>query len=58
MEVELFENKGNLNEKQMEPQIVEDKLKSGTMALNEAKAKLAAMETQMKKTAQEQSELS
>ncbi len=57
MEVELFQSKGDLQDKQDELQSVEEKLAAGTKNLTEARIRLAEMEKIKEKTELEQAEL-
>ncbi|MEG1642457.1 MAG: DUF3084 domain-containing protein [Synergistaceae bacterium] len=57
MEVQLFESKGDLSEKQIMLQSVESKLQKETSNLEETKGKLKIIEEQMKKTEAEQAKL-
>ena len=57
MEVELFQNKGALQDKQEELKVIEKKLAAGTKSLNEANIMLAEMKDIKGKTEKEQAEL-
>lgn len=57
MEVELFQSKGDVHDKQTELMIVEKKLASGNKSLEEARYQLAEMKNIKEKTEQEQIEL-